>query len=529
MADWLKIKGIVDEAEQADWTPPSWAAALDKLARSDLRILVANVCHEQKLPDDKIAVETLGAVFHLATATIEGCQRHKFLQDFSELSRELGAAGLFVPESVQFLRSTIELCVIGPKDARLRQIAVDALLGSITPSNNGLQAVLMTASILMPLLGASDRKRFIKAIKSLPKTLVNDPLIPSLKLYHDRLTRGEKALETRSWTVKNPLSVITVHSHKGGVGKTTIAIAMASRLAEEGRKVCIVDCDELGPSLHYYLPVKPGLQKNVVFFSDWFCSEGDETAQRRLIEGMVQQVAGSKGMISFVPGSFIGVDLTRLDSAQHSLRIKHGTEAVRDKLRGLIDTLLKVHGFDSVIIDTSPGLKDLSLDVLMACLNVRGSRVFVMRPRAVDIAQLCCEEDWVIKLQNRDSPDLAVINCIPSGEHAAAAIDFTKPPEIAEQLKKWPQFAAYNVRLFQGDFSDMLTEFINVAWEKFDIIPLKDCKSLRDVGLLYGESKDWGALSPRMDDHVRAAMDKIIDNLIKQHSSTGGRDGHNQR
>lgn len=47
-------------------------------------------------------------------------------------------------------------------------------------------------------------------------------------------------------------NVITFHSYKGGVGKTTLATNLAALLAKKGKNVCIVDFDTSAPSIHSY-------------------------------------------------------------------------------------------------------------------------------------------------------------------------------------------------------------------------------------------------------------------------------------
>jgi MinD-like ATPase involved in chromosome partitioning or flagellar assembly len=46
--------------------------------------------------------------------------------------------------------------------------------------------------------------------------------------------------------------IITFHSYRGGVGKTTIAANLAALLARNGNNVCIMDIDVYAPSLYAY-------------------------------------------------------------------------------------------------------------------------------------------------------------------------------------------------------------------------------------------------------------------------------------
>lgn len=47
----------------------------------------------------------------------------------------------------------------------------------------------------------------------------------------------------------NPGIVLTVHSYKGGTGKTLVSINLASIFASQGKNVCLVDLDLRAPSL----------------------------------------------------------------------------------------------------------------------------------------------------------------------------------------------------------------------------------------------------------------------------------------
>jgi MinD-like ATPase involved in chromosome partitioning or flagellar assembly len=45
------------------------------------------------------------------------------------------------------------------------------------------------------------------------------------------------------------MKTIAIHSHKGGVGKTTVALLLAKHAALSGRKVCVVDLDFIGSGI----------------------------------------------------------------------------------------------------------------------------------------------------------------------------------------------------------------------------------------------------------------------------------------
>lgn len=51
--------------------------------------------------------------------------------------------------------------------------------------------------------------------------------------------------------------LVTVGGRKGGVGKSTVAAALATRLAADGAKVVLVDCDLTGPSQHLVFGLGP--------------------------------------------------------------------------------------------------------------------------------------------------------------------------------------------------------------------------------------------------------------------------------
>jgi MinD-like ATPase involved in chromosome partitioning or flagellar assembly len=74
------------------------------------------------------------------------------------------------------------------------------------------------------------------------------------------------------------MKTITFYSYKGGVGRTLALANIAKRLAEFGKKVCILDFDLEAPGLHIKLEnqiSKQGLQSGIVDYIYDFSSTGD--------------------------------------------------------------------------------------------------------------------------------------------------------------------------------------------------------------------------------------------------------------
>src|SRR4051812_31655290 len=49
------------------------------------------------------------------------------------------------------------------------------------------------------------------------------------------------------------MNIVTVHSRKGGVGKSTIALSSGLQLAARGKRVALVEMDTQGCGLNQYL------------------------------------------------------------------------------------------------------------------------------------------------------------------------------------------------------------------------------------------------------------------------------------
>jgi septum site-determining protein MinD len=161
-------------------------------------------------------------------------------------------------------------------------------------------------------------------------------------------------------------TVISVHSFRGGTGKSNTTANLAAIYAQQGRRVGVIDTDIQSPGIHALF----GLRGDEVE-----ASLNDFLWHDRPIEEVAQDVtaaagSGVTGRIHLIPSSMKPGEIARV------LREGYDAQRMTEGFRRLVD-LLKL---DVLLIDTHPGLNEETL----LSLVLSDSLLIVMRPDRQD-------------------------------------------------------------------------------------------------------------------------------------------------
>ena len=164
------------------------------------------------------------------------------------------------------------------------------------------------------------------------------------------LTARRKALEAVSVHFDGPTRIFTISNQKGGVGKTTTAVNVASAMAELGAKVLVIDLDPQGnASTALGVPHTADLQSIYdVLISDVPLAD-------------VVQVSPESPNLLCAPSTI------HLAGAEIELVSQVARE---HRLRTALNDYLIVHPTDIVIIDCPPSLGLLTINAFTAATEV---------------------------------------------------------------------------------------------------------------------------------------------------------------
>ena len=160
--------------------------------------------------------------------------------------------------------------------------------------------------------------------------------------------------------------VISVHSYRGGTGKSNTVANMAALMAAQGMRVAVVDTDIQSPGIHVLFGLGEGDMGHTL--NDFLWGQCDIRQAARDVTGSLGM--GVRGQIYLVPSSVRTSDIARI------VREGYDVNLLNDGFNALLDDLQ----LDVLLIDTHPGLNEETL----LSVAISDALVIILRPDQQD-------------------------------------------------------------------------------------------------------------------------------------------------
>lgn len=160
--------------------------------------------------------------------------------------------------------------------------------------------------------------------------------------------------------------IISLHSFRGGTGKSNTTANVAALLAADGRRVGVVDTDIQSPGIHILFGLAGEQVSHALNDYLWGKCDIAQTAHD------VTSRLGTdlKGKVYLIPSSIRPGEITRV------LREGYDAQLLTTGFRRLVDEL----GLDALLIDTHPGLGEETL----LSIVISHVLVIILRPDQQD-------------------------------------------------------------------------------------------------------------------------------------------------
>ena len=210
--------------------------------------------------------------------------------------------------------------------------------------------------------------------------------------------------------------VVSIHSFRGGTGKSNITAGLAGALARTGAKVGIVDTDIQSPGIHVLFGMDVSNGKKALNDYLWDRCRIEEAAH-----DVSSAVGLEAGRVYLIPSSLKAGEIARVLREGYDVgRLADGFRAIGERL-----------GLDVLLIDTHPGINEETL----LSITISDTLVVVLRPDRQDFQGTAVTVDVARKLEVPEV--LLVVNKIPSSydsEDVRAKVQDAYGAEVAAML-----------------------------------------------------------------------------------------------
>ena len=182
--------------------------------------------------------------------------------------------------------------------------------------------------------------------------------------------------------------IISVHSFRGGTGKSNTTANLSALLAKQGFRVGVVDTDIQSPGIHILFNLGEEDMKHSLNDYLWGKCEIQDAAH----DVTERLGANVQGKIFLIPSSIKADEIIRI------LRDGYDVGLLNDGFRNLINNLK----LDYLIVDTHPGLNEETL----LSIAVSDVLIIILRPDQQDYQGTAVTVDIARKL---DVPNLMLV------------------------------------------------------------------------------------------------------------------------
>jgi MinD-like ATPase involved in chromosome partitioning or flagellar assembly len=219
--------------------------------------------------------------------------------------------------------------------------------------------------------------------------------------------------------------IISVHSFRGGTGKSNTTANVATLLAAQGKKVGVIDTDIQSPGIHILFGLREEDMKYSLNDYLWGKCAIEQTAHdvTKNLKGNIpgQVLVVPYGQVFLIPSSIKAGEIARI------LREGYDVGLLNDGFHQLVEEL----NLDVLMIDTHPGLNEETL----LSIAISDALIVVMRPDQQDYQGTAVTVEVARKL---DVPRMViVVNKTPTSlnfDEVKARVEQTYRAEVAAVL-----------------------------------------------------------------------------------------------